>query len=106
VAVLDPKDRLRLRYYYAQELTLAEIGRLLREHEATVSRHLARTRKALRRGVEQQLREAALGSDEIERCFECVTEDAGALDLGDVLGEPPRDARNRAPIVLSTRVKQ
>ncbi len=39
VAALAPRDRLRLSAYYAQDLTLAAIGRLLGEHEATVSRH-------------------------------------------------------------------
>ena len=57
VARLAPKDRLRLAYYYAQELTLAQIGRALGEHEATVSRNLARARREIRTDVERQLRE-------------------------------------------------
>ena len=105
VAGLDPKDRLRLRYYYAQELTLAETGRLLREHEATVSRQLARTRKAIRREVERQLGDAALSPAEIDRCFECVTEDAGPLDLDEMLAESAGDARKPEPIVLSKKAK-
>ena len=40
IAALAPRDRLRLACYYAQEMTLAQIGRLTREHEATVSRQL------------------------------------------------------------------
>jgi hypothetical protein len=106
VAGLDPRDRLRLRYYYVQQLTLAETGRLLREHEATVSRQLARTRKALRRDVERQLREAALSSEQVHRCFECIVEDAGPFDLGEVLAETAGDARNPEPIVLSKKAKQ
>jgi RNA polymerase sigma-70 factor (ECF subfamily) len=105
VAALDPRDRLRLRYYYAQELTLAETGRLLREHEATVSRHLARTRKTIRREVERQLHAAALSAEQIDRCFECVTRDAGPLDLDDLLAETAGDARNPEPIVLSKKAK-
>jgi len=54
---LDSRDRLRLAYYYVDDHTLAEIGRLLGEHEATVSRKLERTRKAVRRRVEGTLRE-------------------------------------------------
>jgi len=54
---LDPRDRLRLAYYYVDDRTLAEIGRLLGEHEATVSRKLERTRQAMRRRVEVALRE-------------------------------------------------
>src|SRR5471032_2345953 len=59
VARLESRDRLRLGCYYAQELTLAETGRLLKEHEATVSRQLTRTRGILRDDVERQLREDA-----------------------------------------------
>ena len=88
LARLDARDRLRLLYYYAQGLTLAQTGRLLREHEASVSRHLSSARKTIRREVERQLREAALDPDEIERCFAYVTEDAGPLDLDRLLNDP------------------
>jgi len=54
---LDSRDRLRLAYYYVDDRTLAEIGRLLGEHEATVSRKLERTRQAVRHHVEGALRE-------------------------------------------------
>jgi RNA polymerase sigma-70 factor (ECF subfamily) len=90
VAGLAPRDRLRLGCYYAQEMTLAEIGRLLREHEGTVSRHLTRTRRAIREDVEQRLRAGGLGDREIEECFESVTEDAGAIDLREVLAAGDR----------------
>ncbi len=93
VAGLDPRDRLRLRYYYVQGLTLAETGRLLREHEASVSRHLSAARKAIRRDVERRLREAALEPAEIACCFQYVTEDAGPLDL-DRLLDVESGARN------------
>jgi RNA polymerase sigma factor (sigma-70 family) len=88
LAGLDARDRLRLLYYYAQGLTLAQTGRLLREHEASVSRHLSSARKAIRREVERRLREAALEPDEIERCFAYVTEDSGPLDLDRLLSDP------------------
>ena len=86
LARLDPRERLRLLYYYAQGLTLAQTGRLLREHEASVSRHLSSARKAIRRDVEQQLRDSAkLDPDEIECCFAYVSEDPGSLDLDRLL---------------------
>jgi RNA polymerase sigma-70 factor (ECF subfamily) len=85
VSRLDARDRLRLGCYYAEGLTLAQIGRLLREHEATVSRQLARTRRAIREDVEHQLRNAGLRDAQIARCFECVLEDSGPLDLGEML---------------------
>jgi len=83
---LDSRDRLRLGCYYVQELTLAETGRLLKEHEATASRQLARTRRLLREDVERQLRdEAGLSDIQISECFESASEDAGPLDLGQLL---------------------
>ena len=86
IANLAARDRLRLACYYAQELTLAATGRLLGEHEATSSRHLARTRAAIRDDVERQLRvDCGLSEAEIEQCFACVTEDAGPLDLRQML---------------------
>lgn len=82
---LPAKDRLRLRSYYAVEMTLAQIGRITGEHEATVSRHLSRTRRDLRSAVEQDLRDHAQLSDaQISRALELAVEDPGALDLRQV----------------------
>lgn len=68
---LDPRDRLRLAYYYVDDRTLAEIGRLLGEHEATVSRKLERTRRDIRRNVESTLRRGKKWSDaQMRVCFE------------------------------------
>ena len=86
ISFLTDKDRLRLGCYYTQELTLAETGRVLREHEATVSRQLAKTRKTLRQQIERHLRdEHGLDDAQIGRCFASVAEDAGPLDLGGML---------------------
>jgi RNA polymerase sigma factor (sigma-70 family) len=91
VACLAVKDRLRLAYYYVQELTLAEAGRLLGEHEATVSRQLARARRAIRDGVERELREEhGLTEAQIGECVASVAEDPGPLDLRPLLGGEPR----------------
>lgn len=90
LSALDARDRLRLACYYAQELTLAQTGRLLRESEATASRQLARTRQAIRGGVEQRLRAAGLDEMRIAQCFASVTDDVGALDLSSLLGHAVR----------------
>jgi len=88
VARLTDRDRLRLGCYYVQELTLAETGRLLKESEATASRQLARTRRAIRDDVERQLRaEAGLTGDQIDACFASVADDPGPLDLKKVIYE-------------------
>jgi RNA polymerase sigma-70 factor (ECF subfamily) len=96
VAQLPARDRLRLACYYAQELTLAETGRLLGEHEATSSRQLARTRKAIREDVERQLRdEHRLSEAEVTQCFASVAADAGPLDLRQWFHDEPPEAAPR-----------
>jgi RNA polymerase sigma-70 factor, ECF subfamily len=84
VARLEPRDRQRLSCYYREQLTLAQTGRLLGEHEATVSRQLARTRRVLRGEIEARLRANGLSPDEIAECFEAAVDDVGPLDLGEV----------------------
>ncbi len=86
IAALTPRGRLRLACYYAQEMTLAQIGTLTGEHEATVSRQLAKTRRTIRDEVERRLKvEHGFSSAEIDECFESIVDDAGQLDLGDWL---------------------
>lgn len=95
LAALDPRDEQRLRLYYAKEQTLAEIGRQLAEHESSVSRNLDRIRLALRRAVEETLRngcpaangfaaELGLSDAQISLCFEYASVDA-SFDLEKLL---------------------
>jgi RNA polymerase sigma-70 factor len=87
LGLLDTRDKERLRMYYAEELTLAEIGKRLGEHESSVSRNLERTRRELRGEVEQVLRkgrvagnglaaETGLSDEEIALCFEYGAQEA------------------------------
>jgi hypothetical protein len=99
VAALQPRDRLRLSAYYVQDLTLAQVGRLLQEHEATVSRQLSRTRRAIRAEVERMLRdEAGFDAAQVAECFSSVAADPGPLDLTRLFrGSDPADqARERS----------
>lgn len=89
---LAPKDRLRLRSYYVSQLTLAEIGRITGEHEATVSRQLARTRRWLREEVERHLSDdQGFSREQISRALELAIEDPGSLSLQQMFG---RDRKN------------
>jgi RNA polymerase sigma-70 factor (ECF subfamily) len=73
---LEPRDRLRLAYYYVEGATLAEIGRLVGEHEATVSRKLERTRREIRKRVEEALRqEKKLSAAQLQLCYEYAREE-------------------------------
>lgn len=91
IASLDPLDRTRLISYYLKDLTLAEIGRVMNEHEATVSRKLERVRlevkvkviTILKSGcVRKDAAPARSGADgqpglddaQIQLCFEYATE--------------------------------
>ena len=86
ISVLAARDRLRLACYYTQQLTLAQTGRVLGEHEATASRQLARTRREIRQAVERHLRnEVGLEAGQIARCFEYTLEDPGPMDLSDIV---------------------
>jgi RNA polymerase sigma-70 factor, ECF subfamily len=92
---LDPGEKERLRLYYAEEKTLAEIGRLLGEHESSVSRHLERVRRDLRPAVEAILRrglaaangcaaQPGLSDAEITLCLEYSAGDS-PIDLDKLL---------------------
>jgi RNA polymerase sigma-70 factor len=68
---LAPSEKLLLSYYYVQELTLKQIGRLTGEHEATISRHLETVRQKLRKRIEAYLRDVKrLTAYEIDRCLD------------------------------------
>ncbi|GAC1640243.1 MAG: hypothetical protein NVS9B14_21710 [Candidatus Acidiferrum sp.] len=90
---LDAKDRERLRLYYVEEKTLAEIGKKLAEHESSVSRNLDRIRRKMKTNAEEFLRMpppgAALSEEQIAQCFEYAAGDV-AIDLGKML--PSREA--------------
>lgn len=107
LAQLDPRDLDRLRMYYSDQQTLAEIGSVLGEHESSVSRNLDRIRRDLRRAVEIALRkdsvpvngsaaEPGLSDAQIALCFEYASEDA-PIDLDKLLprsaAPPPKPAR-------------
>jgi RNA polymerase sigma factor (sigma-70 family) len=101
LGLLNPRNKERLRLYYAEEQTLAEIGGKLGEHGSSVSRNLERTRRELRHDVEEALRkgsvvdggpasEAGLSDAEISLCFEYAAQQS-PLDFDKLF--PPRAAR-------------
>jgi RNA polymerase sigma factor (sigma-70 family) len=110
LCLLAEVDRERLRLYYAEELTLAEIGRQLGEHESSVSRNLERIRRELRQNVEDALRkncvaangsspEPGLSEEQISLCFEYASEDV-PIDLEKLFppqNQPSQKAGRREP---------
>jgi len=107
LASLTPRERMILACYYVDQLTLAEIGRMLHEHESTVSRQLERMRGALRDGVTQALRrespasngrpaEPALDLAQVELALEYAVGDwpfdlSQALSASGPAADPPEE---------------
>jgi len=82
---IPPRDRMRMAYYYRHDLSLKEIGRVMDEHESTVSRRLARTRDQLKLAIERTLRDGdKLSHDQIRLCYDFAAGDL-QLDLSRAL---------------------
>jgi|SRR5579864_6665409 len=108
ITPLNSLDRTRLFSYYLKDLTLAEIGKAMNEHEATVSRKLERVRQELKEKVIAILKaggaaknglEAQPGLDDaqIQLCFEYATE-AWPFDFSHLLEAiPPRSGASKSP---------
>src|SRR6266704_908775 len=108
ISSLDPLDRARLISYYLQDLTLAEIGKALNEHEATASRKLERIRRELKdkvvvvlksgRATENgQASQPGLDDAQIQLCFEYATQ-AWPFDFSHLLDAiPPRPGVSKSP---------
>ena len=104
LAELTARERMILGCYYTDHMKLAEIGRMLREHESTVSRQLERTRRGLRENVAEILRLGSAGRNgdkgqpgfseaQIDRAFEYALEDwpfdlSRALSQAEKPGDP------------------
>jgi RNA polymerase sigma-70 factor len=77
LASLARNDWQRLELYYSRQLTLAEIGKKLGEHESSVSRNLERIRRELRASIEILLKAPPpLSEPEIVLCFQYAAEDS------------------------------
>ena len=60
LAALSAEERFLLASYYLDGKTLAEIGRVMRVHESTVSRKLERTAAALRKRIRKRLLQSGM----------------------------------------------
>lgn len=108
ISSLNPLDRTRLISYYLKDLTLAEIGKAMNEHEATVSRKLERIRQELRERVVAILKsgcsaangahtQPGLDDSQIQLCFEYATE-TWPFDFSHLLEAiPPRPGVSKSP---------
>lgn len=103
IGALEPRDRLRLRCYYIENMKLAAIGRLINEHEATASRNLERTRTELRAAVTRRLTSAeGFDARALAECLDSVMHDPGGIDINELMGADDR-ARSSLGIVQTKR---
>lgn len=94
-ASLATRERLLLNYYYFDELTLKEIGVVLRVHEATISRWLSKAQQTVRKKTEEILRKQGLRRAEISECLQQAAR--SEVDIRQVISEAKGAATERAP---------
>lgn len=80
---LPPGEKLLLAWYYVDSLRLAQIARLRRVHESTISRELNEVRKKLRKRVEKRLRSQGFSAARVLECFRCSTD--APIDFAELL---------------------
>jgi RNA polymerase sigma-70 factor (ECF subfamily) len=89
LAALDPEERLLLRYYYADGLTLSKIAVLLRVSVTTVFRRLTAATESVLDGVRAELRDRlGLSSDSLDSLLRDVRGEID-LSLSQMLGRDP-----------------
>jgi RNA polymerase sigma-70 factor len=84
---LSAQEKLILSLYYQRDLSLKEIGRLIKVHESTVSRTLDRLKKQVRKSVERHLRDHfRVRAAEVPQLIEVAHLEAD-IDLKNMLAE-------------------
>ena len=90
-AALEDRDRLLLNYYYFEDLTLKQIGALMKVHEATISRWLQRAQKKAKQKTEQILQKKyGLKRAEIAECLQLAA--SSEVDVRKMLKDRERAA--------------
>lgn len=72
LAALEAEDRLLLASYYLDRRTLAEIAKLMRVHESTISRRLERATLALRRRIRKRMMQSGMSPRQADEAMQDV----------------------------------
>ena len=75
LAALPAEERFILASYYLDERTLAEIARMLRLHESTISRKLDKLAKSLRKQILKSLRRRGMSQRQAEEALQVDVRD-------------------------------
>jgi RNA polymerase sigma-70 factor (ECF subfamily) len=90
---LEAEQRFLLASYYLDRRTLAEIARLLRVHESTVSRKLERATAGLRKGIRKRLMQSGMTARQADEAMQ----DVDVRDLQVKVSESLRQDRGGLP---------
>ncbi|MGC2112830.1 MAG: sigma-70 family RNA polymerase sigma factor [Candidatus Korobacteraceae bacterium] len=92
LAALDAQDRFLLAAYYLDRRTLAEIAKLLRVHESTISRKLDRATTRLRKGIRKRLLAAGMSPRQADEAMQDVDVRDLPVNVRETLGQGTQEA--------------
>src|SRR5271166_1706822 len=72
LAALEPEERFLLAAYYLDRRTLAEIAKLQRVHESTISRKLERVTSGLRKRIRKRMMQAGMSARQADEAMQDV----------------------------------
>jgi RNA polymerase sigma-70 factor (ECF subfamily) len=87
LAALEVEERYLLAAYFLDRRTLAEIARVMRVHESTISRKLERATVALRKGIRKRLIAAGMSARQAEEAMQDADVRDLEIDVGESLGQ-------------------
>jgi len=87
LAALEVEERYLLAAYFLDRRTLAEIARVLRVHESTVSRKLERASVALRKRIRKRLIAAGMSARQADEAMQDADVRDLQIDVGESLGQ-------------------
>ncbi len=90
LAALSAEERFLLAAYYLDRRTLAEIARVQRVHESTISRKLERVAAGLRKGIRKRLIAAGMSARQAEEAMDVDVRDL-QVEVRKTLGQERED---------------
>lgn len=84
---LEGEERYLLAAYFLDRRTLAEIAKVMRVHESTISRKLERATVALRKGIRKRLIASGMSARQAEEAMQDTDVRDLQIDVGESLGQ-------------------
>jgi RNA polymerase sigma-70 factor (ECF subfamily) len=103
LAALDPEDRMVLAAYYLDGRTLAEIARMLRVHESTISRKVDKLAKSLRKKILAGMMQQGMARRQAEEALEVDVRDLQVNIRRSLAQDSPAQAFSEKEAQVRTR---